>query len=347
MNVVSCSSLTSSLNYFDYHQQTLPLGCRRSESTFLNVENQNTRNTGSNHVYHHTFTGQSPQQPDLIINGMPLPETENYSFDSNYVNSRAHLIKSSSTFKDLEGNSLKDSGHEESDQTDSEHDVQRGLYCDTAVNDVLNTSVTSMGSQMPEQDQTEGFHCREECRILGHSDRCWMPRNSVPSRAKSPEHGRNVMALSIEATTVDTEPYEDCSTKRTFATFGKDGSEPLADERIVNLKGKRTVDLPICSPKVNGAVREAGNGCEAVSPITSPLHLKSPLSSKPSVSYNIMHCPVNRDLEQFVNNGPSRPTEAEPRGADSENIMHEINPLLQECREKDSPGVKRLKDIVL
>lgn len=74
MNVVSCSSLTSSLNYFDYHQQTLPLGCRRSESTFLNVENQNTRNTGSNHIYHHTFTGQSPQQPDLIINGMPLPE---------------------------------------------------------------------------------------------------------------------------------------------------------------------------------------------------------------------------------------------------------------------------------
>nr|XP_042709261.1 protocadherin-19 isoform X3 [Chrysemys picta bellii] len=262
-------------------------------------------------------------------------------------NKEIRTYNCSSTFKDLEGNSLKDSGHEESDQTDSEHDVQRGLYCDTAVNDVLNTSVTSMGSQMPEQDQTEGFHCREECRILGHSDRCWMPRNSVPSRAKSPEHGRNVIALSIEATTVDTEPYEDCSTKRTFATFGKDGSEPLADERIVNLKGKRTVDLPICSPKVNGAVREAGNGCEAVSPITSPLHLKSPLSSKPSVSYNIMHCPVNRDLEQFVNNGPSRPTEAEPRGADSENIMHEINPLLQECREKDSPGVKRLKDIVL
>ncbi|KAI2600193.1 PCDH19 isoform 5, partial [Pan troglodytes] len=31
---------------------------------------------------------QGPQQPDLIINGVPLPETENYSFDSNYVNSR-------------------------------------------------------------------------------------------------------------------------------------------------------------------------------------------------------------------------------------------------------------------
>uniref|UniRef100_A0A672SXD4 Protocadherin-19 n=1 Tax=Sinocyclocheilus grahami TaxID=75366 RepID=A0A672SXD4_SINGR len=155
MNVVSCSSLTSSLNYFDYHQQTLPLGCRRSESTFLNVENQNSRNAAPNHGYHHTFTGQGPQQPDLIINGMPLPETENYSIDSSYVNSRAHLIKSTSTFKDMEGNSLKDSGHEESDQTDSEHDVQRGHYADTAVNDVLNMNVPPNNSQLPDQGKTE------------------------------------------------------------------------------------------------------------------------------------------------------------------------------------------------
>ena len=67
--------------------------------------------------------------------------------------SHSCVSPSSSTFKDLEGNSLKDSGHEESDQTDSEHDVQRGLYCDTAVNDVLNTSVPSMGSQGPEQGE--------------------------------------------------------------------------------------------------------------------------------------------------------------------------------------------------
>ncbi|XP_069749533.1 protocadherin-19 isoform X2 [Narcine bancroftii] len=153
MNVVSCSSLTSSLNYFDYHQQTLPLGCRRSEATFLNVENQNSRNASGNHVYH-TFTNTqgSQQQPDLIINGMPLPESENYSIESSYVNSRQHLIKSTSTFKDLERNSLKDSGHEESDQTDSEHDAHRGLCCDTAINEVLNTTLNSTGSQVPDQD---------------------------------------------------------------------------------------------------------------------------------------------------------------------------------------------------
>ncbi|XP_006632980.1 protocadherin-19 isoform X2 [Lepisosteus oculatus] len=340
MNVVSCSSLTSSLNYFDYHQQSLPLGCRRSESTFLNVENQNSRNAAPNHGYHHTFTGQGPQQPDLIINGMPLPETENYSIDSSYVNSRAHLIKSTSTFKDLEGNSLKDSGHEESDQTDSEHDVQRGLYSDTAVNDVLNMNVPSSGSQLPDQDPSEGFHCQEECRILGHSDRCWMPRVPIPARAKSPEHGRNIIALSIEAPTVDVPHYEDCGTKRTFATFGKDGSDHGQEGERGEMKVKRTTELPVCSPKANGAIREAGNGREAVSPITSPVHLKSPICAKPPASYNTLHC---RDAERIANHSLLR----QPEGKDSEPAVREISQLFHEHRDKDSPGGKRLKDIVL
>lgn len=79
---------------------------------------------------------------------------------------------SSSTFKDLEGNSLKDSGHEESDQTDSEHDVQRGLYCDTAVTDVLNTSVTSMGSQMPEQGRLVPV-CQDGPQVCRASHLTW------------------------------------------------------------------------------------------------------------------------------------------------------------------------------
>ncbi|XP_034739120.1 protocadherin-19 isoform X2 [Etheostoma cragini] len=337
MNVVSCSSLTSSLNYFDYHQQSLPLGCRRSESTFLNVENQNSRNAAPNHGYQHPFTGQGHQQPDLIINGMPLPETENYSIDSSYVNSRAHLIKSTSTFKDLEGNSLKDSGHEESDQTDSEHDVQRGHYVDTAVNDVLNMTVPPNVCQLPDQDPSEGFHCQDECRILGHSDRCWMPRVPIPARAKSPEHGRNVIALSIEATTVDVPHYENGTTKRTFATFGKDGPE---DVERGEFKGKRTQESQVCSPKANGgAVREAGNGREAASPITSPVHLKSPVS-KSSSAYNTLKC---RDAERIANHSLLR----QPEGKDSEPAVREINTLLHDGRDKESPSSKRLKDIVL
>ncbi|XP_074530325.1 protocadherin-19 isoform X7 [Halichoeres trimaculatus] len=267
--------------------------------------------------------------------------TENYSIDSSYVNSRAHLIKrppcSTSTFKDLEGNSLKDSGHEESDQTDSEHDVQRGHYVDTAVNDVLNMTVPPNVCQLPDQDPGEGFHCQDECRILGHSDRCWMPRVPIPARAKSPEHGRNVIALSIEATTVDVPHYEDGTTKRTFATFGKDGPE---DVERGELKGKRTQESQVCSPKANGgAVREAGNGREAASPVTSPVHLKSPVS-KPSSAYNTLKC---RDAERIANHSLLR----QPEGKDSEPAVREINTLLHDGRDKESPSSKRLKDIVL
>ncbi|XP_077956811.1 protocadherin-19 isoform X3 [Gasterosteus aculeatus] len=267
--------------------------------------------------------------------------TENYSIDSSYVNSRAHLIKrppcSTSTFKDLEGNSLKDSGHEESDQTDSEHDVQRGHYVDTAVNDVLNMTIPPNVCQLPDQDPSEGFHCQDECRILGHSDRCWMPRHSIPSRVKSPEHGRNVIALSIEATTVDVPHYEDGTIKRTFATFGKDGPE---DVERGELKGKRTQESQVCSPKANGgAVREAGNGREAASPITSPVHLKSP-PAKPSSAYNTLKC---RDAERIANHSLLR----QPEGKDSEPAVREINTLLHDGRDKESPSSKRLKDIVL
>ncbi|XP_051877642.1 protocadherin-19 isoform X2 [Pristis pectinata] len=349
MNVVSCSSLTSSLNYFDYHQQTLPLGCRRSEATFLNVENQNSRNASGNHVYH-TFTNtqSSQQQPDLIINGMPLPESENYSIESSYVNSRQHLIKSS-TFKDLERNSLKDSGHEESDQTDSEHDAHRGLCCDTAINEVLNTTLNSTGSQVPEQDQNEGFTCMEECRILGHSDRCWMPRVAVSSCAKSPDHGRNVIALSIEATSVDSEPYENGCSKRTFATFGKDPRDRTAENDKTDLKGKRTFDLPVCSPKLNGSVsssQETSNGIDISSPASTPVHLSSPSSNRPPVTYSVMHCPVAHDLNQPANQASSHPSEPGSREADSEHVR-DINHLVHDCREKNLTGVKRIQDIVL
>lgn len=169
-----------------------------------------------------------------------------------------------------------------------------------------------------------------------------MPRVPVPARAKSPEHNRNVIALSIEAPTVDVPHYEDCGTaKRTFATFGKDGPE---EHERGEAKAKRTGDPPsasVCSPKANGAVREAGNGREAASPITSPVHLKSPVAKPPpSSAYNTLKC---RDAERIANHSLLR----QPEGKDSEPAVREINQILQNSRDKESPGNKRLKDIVL
>lgn len=181
-------------------------------------------------------------------------------------------------------------------------------------------------------DPSEGFHCQDECRILGHSDRCWMPRVPVLTHVKSPEHSRDIIALSIEATGMDVPHYEDCgTTKRTFATFGKEGP----DEEP---KGKRTNEMTtgICSP--SSGIREAGNGREAISPVTSPTHLMSPQSKLPTGGNTLKCCNVER-----ITNHSLR----QPEGKDSEPAMREINTLLQDVREKESPSSKRLKDIVL
>lgn len=181
----------------------------------------------------------------------------------------------------------------------------------------------------------EGFHCQDECRILGHSDRCWMPRVPVPAHVKSPEHSRDIIALSIEATVMDMPHYEDCgTTKRTFATFGKEGSDEES-------KSKRTNEMTTgnCSPKSTGGIREAGNGREAISPIASPAHLRSPQSKLPAGCNTLKRC----DVERITNHSLLR----QPEGKDSEPAMREINTLLQDGREKESPSSKRLKDIVL
>lgn len=183
-------------------------------------------------------------------------------------------------------------------------------------------------------DPIEGFHCQDECRILGHSDRCWMPRVPVPAHVKSPDHRRDIIALSIEATGVDVPHYEDCgTTKRTFATFGKERPDK-------GPKGNKTHEMTtgICSSRDNSGIRESGNGREAISPITSPAHVKSP-QSKPPTGFNTIKC---CNLEHVANHSLRR-----PEGKDSEPAVCEINKLLQDGQEKESPSSKCLKDIVL
>lgn len=161
-----------------------------------------------------------------------------------------------------------------------------------------------------------------------------MPR--VPIRVKSPEHGRNVIAVPIEPPTMDVPHYEDCGGKRTFATFGKDGPDEV--ERGEG-KCRRTAEPQVCSPKANGAVREAGNGREAVSPVKSPVHLKSPLS-KPTSAYGTLK---RRDAERMAKHALIR----QPEGKDSDSANREVSQSLHDCPGKESPATRRLKDIVL
>ncbi|XP_062291070.1 protocadherin-10a isoform X1 [Scomber scombrus] len=161
-------------------------------------------------------TGYSDQQPDIISNGSILSnETKHQRAELSYLVDRPRRVNSSA-FQEADIVSSKDSGHGDSEQGDSDHDA------------------TNRG-QMAGADLFS--NCTEECKALGHSDRCWMP-SFVPSDGRQgPDYRSNLHVPGMDATLPDTEVPSSVnlsdqltmtsstasSSDRSFSTFGKDG----------------------------------------------------------------------------------------------------------------------------
>jgi hypothetical protein len=68
-------------------------------------------------------------------------------------------------------------------------------------------------------------NCTEECKALGHSDRCWMP-SFVPSDGRQAADYRSNLHVPGMDSVPDTEVFEtpeaQPGTERSFSTFGKE-----------------------------------------------------------------------------------------------------------------------------
>ncbi|KFQ29419.1 Protocadherin-17, partial [Merops nubicus] len=150
MNVVSSPSLATSPMYFDY-QTRLPLSSPRSEVMYLKPASNNLT-VPQGHVGCHTsFTGQGTNASEAPPSRMSIIQTDNFPAEPNYMGSRQQFVQSSSTFKDPERASLRDSGHGDSDQADSDQDTNKGSCCDMSVREALKMKTTSTKSQPLEQ----------------------------------------------------------------------------------------------------------------------------------------------------------------------------------------------------
>ncbi|KAG7458848.1 hypothetical protein MATL_G00224950 [Megalops atlanticus] len=135
--------------------------------------------------------------------------------------------------QDMDKFSLKDSGRGDSEAGDSDYDLGRESPIDRL-----------LGEGFSELYLTDGHHrlhpamklCTDECRVLGHSDQCWMP--PLPSPASS-DYRNNMFIPGEEAQQPaleeDQQPADD--RKKSFSTFGKEAGAGGGEEAAGDLCG--------------------------------------------------------------------------------------------------------------
>lgn len=98
-------------------------------------------------------------------------------------------------------------------------------------------------------EQDKSVHCTDECRALGHSDRCWMPKLRVGSQADSADNRTNLFIPVGMDAMVETEIYGtiSCNSRKTLSTFGKEqrDSTILVANVKPYLKSQRALSPPL------------------------------------------------------------------------------------------------------
>ncbi|XP_054979722.1 protocadherin-17 isoform X4 [Sorex araneus] len=372
------------------------------------VEERNAMNVMNvGHAGCHTsFTGQGTNASETPTTRMSIIQTDNFPAEPNYMGSRQQFVQSSSTFKDPERASLRDSGHGDSDQADSDQDTNKGSCCDMSVREALKMKTTSTKSQPLEQafptllsfailtlhtitsrlqsvdllppEPEECVNCTDECRVLGHSDRCWMPQFPAANQAENADYRTNLFVPTVEAN-IETETYETVNPtgKKTFCTFGKDKREHTILIANVKpyLKAKRALspllqEVPSASSSPTKACIEpctstkgSLDGCEAkagalaeassqylptdsqyLSPSKQPRDPPFMASDQMARVFADVHSRGSRDSSEMGAvleqlEHPSRDLGRE--SVDAEEVVREIDKLLQDCRGNDPVAVRK------
>ncbi|XP_005284421.2 protocadherin-18 isoform X2 [Chrysemys picta bellii] len=137
--------------------------------------------------------------------------------------------------QDMDKFSLKDSGRGDSEAGDSDYDLGRDSPIDRLLGEGFSDLFLTDG-RIPAAMRL----CTEECRVLGHSDQCWMPplpspssdyRSNmfIPGEEFQPQQQQQQQQQAFEE---DSQPVDSNEKKKSFSTFGKDCQNEEESEDI-------------------------------------------------------------------------------------------------------------------
>ncbi|XP_056626115.1 protocadherin-10b isoform X1 [Triplophysa dalaica] len=197
----SFGSLHQSQNYC--YQVCLTPESAKTDLMFMKACSPSRSNDTDHNPCGAIVTGYTDQQqPDIISNGSLLSsETKHQRAELSYLVDRPRRVNSSA-FQEADIVSSKDSGHGDSEQGDSDHDAMHRGHSSGA--DLFS-------------------NCTEECKALGHSDRCWMP-SFMPTEARQGADYRSNLHVPGMDSVPDSEVFEGetLAGDQSFSTFGKE-----------------------------------------------------------------------------------------------------------------------------
>ncbi|XP_069487152.1 protocadherin-18 [Ambystoma mexicanum] len=230
--------------------------------------------------------------------------------------------------QDMDKFSLKDSGRGDSEAGDSDYDMGRDSPIDRLLGEGFSDLFLTEGHRMP----TAMRLCTDECRVLGHSDQCWMPplpsptsdyrcNLFIPGEELQPQQQQQQQQEEQQQQQQQQQPLDDDpptidsnEKKKSFSTFGKDSdSEEASDVCTASLLTEmNSVFQRLLPPSM-----DLYNECNEVECSNSLERRKGPMAGK-TVSYppgvaawaanSYFQCPTNNNVPPLGIHSSAQPS---------------------------------------